>query len=52
MGWYFGTVLTGLLIHGFIVVPLIFALVTRRLPFKFLGNMTQAIATAFGTASR
>jgi len=52
LGWYFGTVLTGLLIHGFVVVPLIYGLVTRKLPFRFIGNMTQAIATAFGTASR
>jgi len=51
LGWYFGTVLTGLMIHGFVVVPTIFWVVTRRMPFRFIANMTQAIATAFGTAS-
>jgi len=51
LGLYFVTVLTGLAIHGLIVLPLIFTLFTRRLPFKFLGNMTQALFTAFGTSS-
>jgi Na+/H+-dicarboxylate symporter len=52
LGYYFGTVLTGLFIHGFIVLPLIFGVFTRTLPFRFILNMTQAVATAFGTASR
>lgn len=51
LGLYFVTVLLGLFIHGFIVLPLIYGLVTRSLPFKFIGNMANAITTAFGTAS-
>lgn len=51
LGWYFMTVLTGLLIHGFVVVPFIYSFFTRKLPFKFIANMSQAIVTAFGTAS-
>jgi len=51
LGWYFSTVLMGLFIHGFLVLPLIYTLVTRSLPFKFIGNMTNAFTTAFGTAS-
>lgn len=42
----------GLTIHGFIVLSIIYSVVTRKAPFRFVGNMTQAITTAFGTASR
>ena len=51
MGFYIGTVLTGLTIHGLIVLPLIFSVFTRKLPFKFVANMAGALTTAFGTAS-
>jgi Na+/H+-dicarboxylate symporter len=51
IGWYLGTVLTGLMIHGLIVVPSIFFLATRSLPFRFIANMSSAIFTALGTAS-
>lgn len=51
LGMYFMTVLVGLFIHGFIVLPLIYFLVTRRNPFAYVSNMAQALATAFGTSS-
>jgi len=51
LGVYFATVLLGLFIHGCIVLPLIYGLVTRSLPFRFLANMGNALVTAFGTAS-
>ncbi|XP_046621437.1 excitatory amino acid transporter 1-like isoform X1 [Neodiprion virginianus] len=51
LGMYFMTVLVGLFIHGFIVLPLIYFLVTRRNPFSYVSNMAQALATAFGTSS-
>merc|ERR1712012_1291168 len=51
LGWYFSTVIIGLVIHGFIVLPALFTLVTRTLPFKFVANMVQAFTTAFGTGS-
>lgn len=51
LGWYFGTVILGLVIHGLMVLPLLFTLITRTLPFRFLGNMSGAYMTAFGTAS-
>ena len=38
LAWYFLTVLLGLGIHGFIVLPLLFTLVTRRLPFRYENN--------------
>ncbi|RZF44794.1 hypothetical protein LSTR_LSTR000746 [Laodelphax striatellus] len=51
LGLYFLTVMIGLLFHGLILLPTFFFLITRRLPFAFIGNMSQAIVTAFGTAS-
>ncbi|KAL1471040.1 hypothetical protein MTO96_023958 [Rhipicephalus appendiculatus] len=51
VGLYALTVLLGLLLHGFVVLPLLYWLVMRQPPFRFLLDMLQAIATAFGTAS-
>lgn len=51
VGMYTVTVLIGLLVHGFVVLPLIYVIVMRRHPFGFLLDMLQAITTAFGTAS-
>ena len=31
---YFITVLCGLFFHGFVVLPIIFSICTRQLPFK------------------
>merc|ERR1712008_494532 len=41
----------GLSIHGLLILPLIYGVMTRSLPFKFISNMANALATAFGTAS-
>jgi len=51
LGWYFATVILGLSIHGLLILPLIYGVMTRSLPFKFISNMANALATAFGTAS-
>merc|ERR1719192_1029286 len=51
LGFYFFTVLLGLFIHGCLVLPILFGLITRSLPFRFIANMGNAIVTAFGTAS-
>lgn len=51
LGVYLLTVACGILFHGFIILPSIFFFITRRNPVKFIGNMGQAIATAFGTSS-
>ena len=51
LGYYFMTVLVGLFVHGFIVLPIIYTVTTRKLPFRFIANMTNAFTTAFGTAS-
>lgn len=51
LGWYMATVLVGLAIHGLIVLPGLYWLVTRRNPFRLLGQSLQALLTAFSTAS-
>ncbi|XP_055537908.1 excitatory amino acid transporter 3-like isoform X2 [Wyeomyia smithii] len=51
LGMYFTVVVCGIIFHGIIVLPTIYFLLTRKNPYKFLINMGQAIATAFGTSS-
>lgn len=52
LGMYFLTVMLGLFIHGFGTLAVIFFVLTRRLPYKFIMKMSQVYVTAFGTASR
>ena len=51
LGMYFLTVLIGLLIHGFIVLPLLYFLITKRNPYVYISNLAQALVTAFVTSS-
>nr|XP_029717891.1 excitatory amino acid transporter 3-like [Aedes albopictus]XP_029717892.1 excitatory amino acid transporter 3-like [Aedes albopictus]XP_029717893.1 excitatory amino acid transporter 3-like [Aedes albopictus]XP_029717894.1 excitatory amino acid transporter 3-like [Aedes albopictus] len=51
LGLYFAVVAGGIVFHGFVILPTIFFLFTRKNPVKFVANMGQAIATAFGTSS-
>jgi Na+/H+-dicarboxylate symporters len=51
LGMYFFTVMLGLFFHGFVVLPIVYAVCTRRMPFRFIANMMNAFTTAFGTAS-
>jgi len=48
---YMATVLIGLSIHGFIVLPMILWLFGRRNPLHYMLNMASALLTAFSTAS-
>jgi hypothetical protein len=52
LGMYFMTVLVGLFLHGFGTLTILFFIITRKLPFSYLAQMGQVLATAFGTASR
>lgn len=49
--YYMVTVLSGLAIHGLVTLPAILYITTRRNPFQFIAQMSQAILTAFSTAS-
>jgi len=51
LGRYMMTVLVGLGIHGFIVLPLILWLFSGRNPLRYLANMATPLLTAFSTAS-
>ena len=50
-GAYFSTVLVGLAVHAFVTLPLLLWVFTRRNPFRFMFQMSQALLTAFSTAS-
>ncbi len=49
--WYMTSVLTGLGIHALFTLPLLLWIFTKRNPIQFVGQMSQAILTAFSTAS-
>ncbi|XP_058442768.1 excitatory amino acid transporter 3-like [Malaya genurostris] len=51
LGLYFAVTAGGILFHGFVILPALFFIFTRQNPVRFVGNMSQAIATAFGTSS-
>ncbi len=51
LGLYSVTVISGLIIHGAIILPLILLFVARLHPWRFFKGMGEALATAFGTAS-
>jgi len=51
LGKYFLSVVIGLFIHGFIILPAILILVAGRNPIRYLSNLSNALLTAFSTAS-
>ncbi|XP_072890171.1 excitatory amino acid transporter 2-like isoform X1 [Hemitrygon akajei] len=51
LGMYMVTVIVGLIIHGGIILPSIYLILTRKSPLTFFGGIFQAWITALGTAS-
>lgn len=51
VGKYMTAVISGLAIHGFITLPMILWLITKRNPYRFIIQMSKALLTALSTAS-
>ncbi|MBU1537869.1 dicarboxylate/amino acid:cation symporter, partial [Myxococcota bacterium] len=51
LSWYSLTVMLGLGIHAFIILPLLLVVVARKNPLKHLRHFAEAIVTAFSTSS-
>lgn len=51
IGRFVGTVIVGLGFHFCVTLPLILWFITKRNPYRFMLHMSQALLTAFSTAS-
>ncbi|NXN38010.1 EAA5 protein, partial [Rhinoptilus africanus] len=51
LGLYAITVVSGLVIHGLILLPLLFVLITKKNPFAFIQGILQALLIALATSS-
>jgi Na+/H+-dicarboxylate symporter len=51
LGAYMITVIIGLALHAFVVLPIVMFIFSRSNPFRFMWQMRKALLTAFGTDS-
>ncbi|WAR02017.1 EAA1-like protein [Mya arenaria] len=51
LGIYFACVLSGLILWSFLLIPLMFFLVRRQNPYRFLGSIVPPIMMVFATGS-
>ncbi|XP_067101882.1 neutral amino acid transporter B(0) [Osmerus mordax] len=51
LGKYIAACMIGHAIHGLLVLPAIYFIITRKNPYTFLWGIFTALATAFGTSS-
>lgn len=51
LGYVMGTATAGLFLHGVIILPLVYFIFTRKNPIIYLKNLSDAVATAYGTDS-
>ncbi|CAL8297620.1 unnamed protein product [Arctogadus glacialis] len=51
LGMYFITVLAGLFVHGLILLPLFFYVLTGQNPFAYIRGLLQALVIALATSS-
>ncbi|TRY82642.1 hypothetical protein DNTS_032583 [Danionella cerebrum] len=51
LGWYGITVLAGLFVHGLILLPLFYFILTRKNPFTYIRGLLQAMVIALATSS-
>lgn len=52
LGWYGITVLAGLFVHGLILLPLFYFILTKKNPFTYIRGLLQAMVIALATSSR
>merc|ERR1711981_892906 len=51
LGFFILTSIVALLVHGFLLLPLLYFLMVRKNPYKFMYGVLQAMVTAFANAS-
>ncbi|KAK9519902.1 hypothetical protein VZT92_022603 [Zoarces viviparus] len=51
LGWYGITVLAGLFVHGLILLPFFYFVLTKKNPFTYIRGLLQAMVVALATSS-